>query len=285
MLWVLLCAAALTAQGQPGGLTATLELDQQQYLPDEDLLLKITILNRSGQPVVLGATKDWLTVEVNGENQNVVPKNGEMPVLGPFTLLSGQTVTREFNPAPYFDCRKPDRYSLGATLKVPQWKKEIPCKPILFIVAEGLPLTDLGDLTVGLPPPPGVTNTASETRRYSLLKVSYPDQMKLYFRLTDGGGRTLRVFPLARTVSFGDPEAQIDRANNLHVLFQTGAHTFAYCVIDARGDVLVRQVHEYTNSRPKLHLGDNGMIFVGGGRRLVTLDDIPAPAPRTARSQ
>jgi hypothetical protein len=109
--------------------------------------------------------------------------------------------------------------------------------------------------------------------------------MKLYFRLTDEGGRSLRVFPLARMVDFGDPEAQMDRANNLHVLFQTGARTFTYCVIDPNGNLLARQYHEYSASRPKLHLGEEGRIFVGGGRRLLTWNDIPAPPAGTPNSQ
>jgi hypothetical protein len=100
--------------------------------------------------------------------------------------------------------------------------------------------------------------------------------LKLYFRLTDQSGRTLRVFPLARMVSFSDPRAQIDRANDLHVLLQTGAHTFTYCVLDPNGSLLARQFYEITQTRPSLLPGDDGQIFVGGGRRLLTWDDIPA---------
>jgi hypothetical protein len=208
-----------------------------------------------------------------------------MPVKGPFTLLSGQTVTREFNPTPYFGFRHAGRYSVAAIIKIAQWKQEIACRPVAFTVSEGLPLANLGNLSFGVPPPPGVTNLAPEVRRYSLLKVTYIDQMKLYFRLTDNGGRTLRVFPLARMVSFGDPEAQLDRANNLHVLFQTGARTFYYAVMDPNGNVVTRQFHEYTQTRPSLRLSENGWIFVAGGRRLLTMNDIPAPGPGTAKSQ
>jgi hypothetical protein len=121
-------------------------------------------------------------------------------------------------------------------------------------------------------------------RRYSLLKVTYMDQMKLYFRLTDFGGRTLRVFPLARMVSFGEPEAQLDRVNNLHVLFQTGARTFMYAIMNPNGDMLARQYHEYSQTRPSLHLGDDGWIFVAGGRRLLTVNDLPAPGAATAKN-
>jgi hypothetical protein len=240
--------------------------------------LKVRIVNLSGQPVVLGTDNHWITFEIQGEH-DLAPGLGEMPVISPFTLLSGQTVSREYHPTPYFDFRRPGRYHLGATVKIPQWKQEISCKPVTFTVAEGVPLSYLGDLTVGVPPPPGVSNAPPDVRRYSLLKVTLADQMKLYFRLTDRFGRTLRVFPLSRMVDFGAPRAQIDRDNNLHVLFQTGARTFIYCVLDINGKLVARQFHEYAGSRPDLRPGGEGQIIVGGGRRVPTWNDIPAPAP------
>jgi hypothetical protein len=282
---VLLAVAVFPAHAQLNGVTAELQLDQHQYLPDEDLQLRVRIVNRSGQPVVLGSDDQWISFEIMGEHEYVVPKLGEMPVKGPMTLLSGQAVTREFNPTPYFGFRRPGPYTLGAIIKIAQWKQEIACKPVAFTVSDGLPLPNLGDLSFGVPPPPGVTNVAPEVRHYGLLKVSYVDQMKLYFRLTDQDGRTLRIFPLARMVSFGDPEAQLDRGNNLHVLLQTGARTFTYCVVDPNGSLLARQFHEYTVTRPSLHVSDSGQIFVAGGRRFLTLNDLPAPQSGTAKSQ
>jgi hypothetical protein len=277
ILLVLLAAATLPAAAQPNGVTAELQIDQDQFMPAEDVPVKVRIVNRSGQPVVLGTDKHWITFSVIGEHEYLVPKLGEMEVLGPFTLLSGQAVTREFNPTPYFGFRRTGRYHLGAIINVRQWKQEIVCKPVDFTVEEGLPLPDLGDITVGVPPPPGVTNLAPEVRRYSLLKVSSLDQMRLYFRLTDQSGRTLRVFPLARMVDFGRPVARLDSANNLHVLFQTGAHTLTYAALDPDGNLLARQFHEITQSRPSLRLSDDGRVYVGGGVRILTSSDIPAP--------
>jgi hypothetical protein len=285
ILLVFMSAAVRSAQGQANGVTAELQLGQEQYLPDEDVQLKVLIANRSGQPVVLGTDNQWITFNVVGEHEYVVPKQGEMPVQGPFTLLSGQTVTRVFNPTPFFGFRQPGRYNVGATIKIAQWKQVIGCKPVSFMVSEGVPLPNLGDLTFGVPPPPGVTNVPPEMRRYSLLKASDLDELRLYFRLTDKSGRTLRVFPLARMLSFSDPEAQIDRANNLHVLLQTGARTFTYSVLDPNGNMLARQFHEYTRTRPSLRDNNDGEVFVAGGRRLLTWNDIPAPAAGPAKSQ
>jgi hypothetical protein len=85
-------------------------------------------------------------------------------------------------------------------------------------------------------------------------------------------------------LSFSDPEAQIDGANNLHVLLQTGARTFTYSVLDPNGALLARQFHEYSRTRPSLRVNSEGLIVVEGGRRVMTWEDIPAPTAGTAKT-
>jgi hypothetical protein len=267
----------LCARGQSGALTATLEMGQEQYLPNEDVQVKIHIVNRSGQPVAFGMDNKWITFSIVGEHEYVAPKLGDVAVKAPFTLQSGQEITREFNVTPCFDFRRPGRYRISALIQIPQWSQQIACRPVSFLISEGVPLQDLGDLTVGVSPASGGTNAAPEIRRYSLLKVSNLDDLRLYIRLTDGTGRTLRVFPLARMVSFAEPVAQIDRANNLHVLLQTGARQFIYCVINPAGALVQRQFYRYSETRPSMVTGDDGAIFVAGGLRTPGPNDIPGP--------
>ena len=283
ILLILWAVVVPFAQAQPNGVPIKLQLDKDTYLPDEDLQLKVRIINRSGQPIVLGEDNEWISFEILGQHQSIVSKIGDMQVKSPFTLPSGEAVTKEFNPTPYFAFRHPGVYTLGVTVHIPQWKQQVSCKPVVFTVAEGMTLGGLGNLSFGVPAP-GVTNAAPEVRRYSLVRITLMDQMKLYFRLTDAGEKTLRVFPLGRMVSFGSPEAQMDRFNNLHVFFQSGARTFDHSVIDPNGNLLARQFHEYTDSRPGMHLAEDGSIFVAGGHRLLTASDFPPPGSNTAKN-
>ena len=285
LLLALLAAAAGSARAQFSGITAELQLAQDQYLPDEDLQLKVKITNRSGQPVTFGQDNQWITFNIVGENNFLVPKTSEMPVSGEFTLLSGQSGARLLNPTPFFDLRRPGHYRIGATIKIPRWNLEIPCKSATFTVANGLPLHGLVNLQFGVPPPPGVSNAVPEVRNYSLIKVAYLDELKLYFRLTDGNGRTLKVFPLSGMLSFSEPEAQMDRFNNFHVLMQTGARSFTYSVISPDGSLIARQTHEYGLTRPVLRPTEDGRIFVAGGQRRLSENDLPPPAAESARSQ
>jgi len=112
--------------------------------------------------------------------------------------------------------------------------------------------------------------------RYALQQASYRRQLKLYLRLTDvSENRVFRVFPIGPLVSFSQPEAQLDKASYLHVLFQTGARSFLFHVINPEGEVVLRQSYDYTETRPTLRANPEGRIYVGGGARHLTATDIP----------
>ena len=282
---VLLLALALMlpsmALAQVGGVTVSLSIDQEQFLPDEDLVVSVQVVNRSGQELDFGKTDDWITFSIQGESNLVVPKLGAIPAAEEFRLRSGQTGTREFNLTPYFGFREIGRYRVVATLKVPQWDKEVPSKPVFFSVMNGVPLPNLPDLQVGMPLVPGSLSAVPEVRKYVLQQATYQNEIKLYFRLTDGTGtKTFKVYPLGRMVSFGKPEALVDGFSNLHVLHQYDAKPFNYCVISPEGVLLVRQTYDYT-TRPTLRIDSEGRVFVSGGARRFTRGDFP---PQTAQT-
>ncbi|HWD19736.1 MAG TPA: hypothetical protein VHB20_10700 [Verrucomicrobiae bacterium] len=271
-----LLALALPACAQRG-VTAALSLDQTVFLADEDMDLKVQIINRSGRSLALGGTPDWITFSVQGAEDYIAPKIGELPVVSPFVLGSGMAATRKFNPAPYIEIRRPGRYTINATIKIPQWKQAVACKPVSFTIVNGTPLAGFSGLEFGLPSAPGSTN-APESRQYRLLKVAYQEQLKLYFQLTDKNGKTLRCYPLGHVLSFSAPEAQLDHFNNLHILWQTGARDFTYLAITTDGDLLMRQTYVYTETRPRLKLTENSNIAVEGGVRKYTAQDLPIAA-------
>ena len=101
----------------------------------------------------------------------------------------------------------------------------------------------------------------------------------IYARVTDlSESRVFRVFPIGPMISFSKPECQIDKSSNWHVLYQNGARSFNYSVINSDGLLLVRQTYEYTETRPVLRVDREGRIFIGGGARRLSPDDLPPPA-------
>ena len=253
-------------------------LDQEHFLSGEDLTAAVHITNHSGQTLHLGGEPDWLTFALESrDRRGIVIKNSEPAVLGEFTLPNTKVATRRVELVPHFDLALAGRYTIVASVRIKEWDQTLTTKPKSFDIINGAKLWSQ-DFGV---PVAGATNRSPEVRKYALEQANYlRTQLRLYFRLTDAEGeRVLKVFSLGPMVSFGIPEHQIDQVSNLHVLFQNGARAFSYTVINPDGDILIRQTHDYTGTRPKLQLDEKGRLMVVGGARRPTSEDIPGPPP------
>jgi len=274
--------AGPAADAQRHGLTADVTLNQPVFLPGEDLLVNVRIVNHSGQSLALGEGQDWITFSIAGPGNVEVATKGSMPVAKPFTLPSGDMANVKFNPAPFYDLSQPGRYTIKATVKVAQWDQKFVCAQIVFTVERGAPLSDFPGLEFGMATDAGVTNAIPETRRYDLLKVTSQDEIKLYFRLSGPNGKVLRCYSVGRMLSFSVPEAKMDRFNNLHLLWQYSARDFSYLVITTSGDLLLRETHVYTETRPHLKASERNIVSVHGGVRKYTPWDIPSVVSESA---
>ena len=128
-----------------------------------------------------------------------------------------------------------------------------------------------------MPQGPGQTNGPPEMRLYALQEANYLRRnLVLYVQVTDQVGKINKVTPIGTMISFGQPEALIDKVSNLHVLYQIGPRTFSYTVTNPNCDIIQRETYDYT-SRPKMVADDNGNITVEGGTRRVAPDDLPPP--------
>ena len=85
--------------------TAEVTLEQEQFLGGEALPAAVRVTNRSGQTLHFGSEPDWLTFLVESRDGFIVVKNGEVPVLGEFTLESSKVATRHVDLAPAWKYR------------------------------------------------------------------------------------------------------------------------------------------------------------------------------------
>jgi hypothetical protein len=255
--------------------SAEVVLDQEQFLIGESLPAAVRIVNRSGQTLHFGEEADWLTFSVESRDKFNVVKHTEVPVEGAFVLETGKVATRRVDLAPHFSLNQIGRYQITATLKVKEWEAQVQTKPRAFDIINA---ARLWSQEVGVPTGAG---GPPEVRRYSLEQANYlRTQLRLYLRITDAEAtRVFKVLPLGQAVSFSNPEHQIDRAGHLHVFYQNGARSFSYQVINAEGEILVRQTYDYVDSRPKLKRGEDGKLLVHGGLRRETRSDLPLPNP------
>lgn len=255
-------------------------MDQDDFLVGEAIPAAVRIVNRSGQTLQLGADANWINFTMEGRNGAIVAKNGEVPVQGAFTLESGKVATRRVDLAPYFALNQVGRYRLNASVQIKDWDSTLSAKPKGFDVIKG---ATLWSQEFGMLLPAGATNRIPEVRRYSLEQANHlRGQLRLYLRITGGDGQILKVLPIGQMVSISNPEHQIDRGNNLHVLYQLGARTYLYAVVTPDGEMLIRQTHEITTSRPRLQADDKGNFSVNGGARRHSIDDLPGETDSTA---
>jgi hypothetical protein len=252
-----------------------LALDQEQFLPGENIPVAVKITNQSGQQMHLGAEDNWLTFNVEAVDGFVVVKNAEVPVVGEFDLESSQLGIKHVDLAPYFQVSKPGRYKITATLRIKQWSQQMTSAPKSFDVING---AELWSQDFGVP---SGTNAPPEVRKYTLVEANYlRDQLRLYLRVSDGiGSQVIRVTTLGAMVSFSQPQAQVDRTSQLHVLWQTGAQLFNYCIISPDGVVAQRELYDIGNIRPRLTVNDRGDVLVNGGVRRPKPTDLPAVMP------
>lgn len=255
--------------------TVEVVLEQDKFLPAESVPVAVKIVNRSGRTLHLGDQPDWLTFAVMGRDGFVVEKLGEVPVQEAFKLQSGEVATRRADLAPYFSLARSGGYRIEATVQLRELEGQATSKPKNFDVIEG---AILWTQEFGMPTTPGATNQPLEVRRYTLLKANYlKSELRLYFRVTDeANNKVLKVFPVGPMVSFGEPQAQLDKDNKLHLIYQSGRVTCLYATISPEGEVLRRQTYEYAGSRPRLTADDSGKISVTGGVQRPTATDLPA---------
>lgn len=270
--FALLLTTAPVLQAQ---VTAEVVMEQEYFLIGETIPAEVRITNRSGQPLHLGADNDWLTFTVESRNNSVVAKNGDVPVQKAFELASGKTAIRRVEISPYFDLNRIGRYQLNANIRIKEWDSTVAAKSKSF---ELINAAKIWSQDFGMPQPAGVTNQPPEVRRYVLEQANYlRGKLRLYLRVTDSSEtRVFKVQQLGPMVSISAPEHQVDRANQLHILYQYGARAYLYTVIAPDGEVIIRQTHEIAANRPRLQPDEAGGIAVVGGARRISGSDLPA---------
>ena len=216
-------------------------------------------------------------------------RHSDPPVTGEFDLGSSEVATKRLDLAPYFSLTHPGPYRLVATLHIKEWGAgaDVASPAKEFNIINGV---QLWSQDFGVPLPPGVTNQPPVVRKYSLQEANYlRKQLRMYVLVSDpSGSRILKVSVIGPMVSFSRPEVQLDSAANLHVLYQSGAQSFLYSLINPDGDIVQQDIYDYRGTRPRLTVNAAGDIVEQGGVRrvktgelptVVAPDEAPPPAP------
>jgi hypothetical protein len=109
----------------------------------------------------------------------------------------------------------------------------------------------------------------------------FPDHTSLYVRVQNkDSGVVYATYSLGRTIAFEEPQAEIDRANQLHVLHCAAPRTWSYARIGLNGELLEHSSLMETKTRPRLVHSSNGEVAVRGGMIEAPAQNSRSTAPK-----
>ncbi len=248
-----------------------LSFPQQQYLAYEPIIAVVKISNVSGQTLNFKKDDNWLDFTMETKTGRIIPKDAEIPQQEDFSIQSGEVGILRVDIQPCYNAVSPDRYTVVANVRIKGWDKVFTSKEETFDIVTGI---KIWEKEFGVPSADG--ENPPEVKKYTLLLANFKDHLRLYFRLSNAGeDKVDKMTYMGNLTSIGKPEANLDKFNNLHVLYQVGAKAFRYSVFSPEGRLFIKETHDYTISRPRLWLDQDGRIYVRGGARRITSEDIP----------
>jgi len=265
-LCVFLCAT--TSEGQ---IQVDLKFKRLQYIAYEPVVATVAITNLAGRDIELRDAdgQSWLGFELTGsEEQPIAPLSGANRE-PPLKIQAGQRVTRQIDLTPLYPVHEFGAYHVRTNVYFADLQKFFYSGTRVFEVTDARPIWEQ---TVGVP---GGTPEAGEVRTYSLMTNRFPDHTSLYVRVQDKDrGVVYATYSLGRTIAFEQPQAEIDRANQLHVLHCAAPRAWSYAHIGLNGELLEHSSFMETKTRPRLIHSSGGEVAVRGGM-------VEAPAQST----
>jgi len=252
----------LLATAAEGQIQVDLKFKRLQYIAYEPVVATVAITNLAGRDIELhdADRQAWLGFELTGsEEQPIAPLSGANPEL-PLKIQAGQRVTRQINLTPLYPVNEFGAYHVRTNVYFADLQKFFYSGTRVFEVTDARPIWQQ---TVGVP---GDTAGSGEARTYSLMTNRFPDHTSLYVRVQDkDSGIVYATYSLGRTISFEQPQAEIDRANQLHVLHCAAPRAWSYARIGLNGELLEHSSFMETKTRPRLVHSGGGEVAVHGG--------------------
>src|SRR4030081_2815217 len=250
---------AVTARAQ---IQVELKLPRLQYIAYEPIMAKLAITNLAGRDVDLrdGEGQPWFGFEITGgEGQSIGSVAASKPE-GTLSVPAGKTVTQKINLTPLFPIHDVGTYRVRAHVYFTDLNKFFYSQTKVFHVTDARPVWRK---TVGIPEG---SAGAGNTRTYSLLSNRFPDHTGLYVRVEDkNSGVVYATYSLGRIIAFDEPQAGVDRANQLHVLHCASPRNWAYSRVNLNGELVSHSSFMEAKTRPRLVHASDGMVTVRGG--------------------
>jgi hypothetical protein len=276
---------AATARGQ---IQVDLKLKRLQYIAYEPVMATLGITNLAGRDVDLRDADGelWFGFEVTAKDGQLVALLPSAKKQAPLSIESGKKVTQRIDLSSLYSVHDFGTYHVRAHIYFADLNKFFYSPTKVFEVTDARPIWQK---TVGMPED---ARGPGNSRTYSLLSNRFPDHTSLYVRVEDKDkGIVYATYSLGHAIAFNEPQAVIDRANQLHVLHCAAPRSWAYSRIGLNGELLAHSSFMETKTRPRLLHGPDGAVAVHGGMldqpaaasahdKVPKLSDRPAEIPK-----
>ena len=257
--WVCIFLCAAAAEGQ---VQVDLKFKRLQYIAYEPVVATLAITNLAGRDIELhdADAQSWLGFEITGSDEQPIGPLSSENREAPLRIQAGQRVTRQINLTPLYPVHEYGTYHVRTNIYFADLGKFFYSAPRVFEVTDAHPIWQQ---TVGVPDSAGASG---DVRTYSLMTNRFPDHTSLYVRVQDKDtGVVYATYSLGRTIAFEQPQAEIDRANQLHVLHCAAPRAWSYARIGLNGELVTHSSFMETKTRPRLVHSGNGEVAVHGG--------------------
>jgi hypothetical protein len=255
------CLFLAVARGE-AQIQLDLKFKRLQYIAYEPVMATLGITNLAGRDVELHDTEGqaWFGFEVTGSEGQPIAPIATGSTQGPLRIEAGQKVSQRIDLASLYSVHDFGTYHVRAHIYFADLGKFFYSASRVFEVTDARPIWQQ---TVGIPD--GVA-APGDARTYSLLSNRFPDHTSVYVRVQDRDtGIVYATYSLGRSIAFEKPQAEIDRANQLHVLHCAAPRAWTYSRVGLNGELLGHSSFMETKTRPRLVRSANGEVAVQGG--------------------
>jgi hypothetical protein len=253
-------------------LSVFVRLERDTYLLYEAIPVVLSVRNYSSRDVELGgsAGRAWLDFVITDDRGALIGATGTAQADEPLVVPAGRTVARKIDLVPLYDLRERGAFQVRA--RVDSGSTSVLSAVAKFSIVGG---RELWREVTGIRQER--ENASDAYRTYSLQTRRAAQYDKLYVCVRDEQHDLVYgMIPLGAYVALGSPEARVDGAGHLHVLFRAGPRTFGYVHVDPQAKIVNRAVYTDIKSAPQLVSDDAGQVTVRGGEK---------KGPRRAKSE
>lgn len=239
-----------------------LKLPRLQFIAYEPIVATLRITNLAGRDVDLHDSdgQAWFGFEVTGKEGQPIAPGGATNPQPPLKIEAGKRVTQKINLTSLYPVHDFGTYRVRAHIYFADLSKYFYSQTKVFEVTNARPLWQK---TVGIPEEISAPGTV---RTYSLLTNRFSDHTSLYVRVEDkNSGVVYATYSLGRIIVFDEPQAEIDRGNQLHVLHCVAPRSWTYSRVGLNGELVSHSSFMETKTRPRLARTDQGGVAVRGG--------------------